>query len=239
MEVITRKSDLRIELEACISAYSESLERCVSVVHDRILMRKVKFPLLEFCAEELSSTLSEEEQLPFCDAIHKLGTEGGNVVLGKMLQLRMHEDFERSIEKAVEYIAVADVWYVPDIIGERVFGHALLTNTDAALKNFIRLKEHPVNWVIRAWGAGAHFAVKRGLSSEQCERLFEQLLSLASHSNREVRAGIGWAAKTTAKFHPEIIQANRKRIDDPSLTDNWFRNKVAIGLARNTHAKGN
>ena len=56
---------------------------------------------------------------------------------------------------------------------------------------------------------------------------------------KEIRQGIGWAAKTTARFHPDIIANFNNEIQDSSAVANWFRKKIEIGLNRNKHAQRN
>ena len=107
MRKITQKGEIVAELRPCIEAYQNgNLDQCLSVFHERILLNKVKFPLLEYCAATLYELLSEEEQLPFCDEIAKRQTEGGNVILGIILQKRLPNNFMQSFQKATEYILI-------------------------------------------------------------------------------------------------------------------------------------
>lgn len=55
---------------------------------------------------------------------------------------------------------------------------------------------------------------------------------MANTSNKEIRQGIGWAAKTTAKFHPEIINNFKDQILQTEKVKTWFRTKIRIGLDR-------
>lgn len=240
MRVITRKGELKEEMIFCTEAYTEQgLEACWREFDQRILQAKVKFPLLEFCASILYELLDKKEQLSFCDWVSKGGSEGGNVILGILLQKRMPNYFEESVQKTAEYIAAGQAWYVSDIIGERVWGFTLLYQTEEMLNEMRKLAKHPSHWVVRSLGAGAHYAIKKGLAKDKVHELFGFLLSLASSKNYEIRRGIGWAAKTTGKFHPEIIAAYQKQIDDAELTGNWFRSKVNMGLNRNAYAQRN
>ena len=239
MQTISRKGDIQIEWEACKEVFNnEKMDLFIVTVHERILSQKVKFPLLEYCAEEIYKLLPTYTQIPFCDAIEKLKTEGGNVILGKILQLRLPQHFDQSLEKATEYISKADIWYVCDIIGERVFGYALLHYPDKMLAEYKKLSTHSTNWVVRSLGAGGHYAIKKGLSEKKVQQLFEVLLTMANTNDKEVRQGLGWAAKTTAKFHPDIISHFQAEINNKNKVANWFRKKIEIGLNRNAYAKG-
>src|SRR5690606_25916890 len=108
-----------------------------------------------------------------------------------------------------------------------------------ALNFLYQLSTNASPFVVRSIGPGAHYAIKKGLPAKETEDLFKLLLSLANAKDGEIKRGIGWAAKTTAKFHPQIILKFRNLIDDPEKTGAWFRTKVRIGLERNAYAKGN
>ena len=49
---------------------------------------------------------------------------------------------------------------------------------------------------------------------------------MANTNDKEVRQGIGWAAKTTAKFHPDLITYYKDEIDNKAKVANWFRKKL-------------
>lgn len=240
MRVITRKSEIRTLLRECIQAYhANGVSACLTALENQILNKKIKFPLLEFCAHELYQEVKQEEQIELCDKIERLKTEGGNVLLGIILQNRLNNHFKPSIDKATEYISQADIWYVCDIIGERVYGYSLLSNPQRTILQIKKLSKHSANWVVRALGAGIHYAIKKGLNKEKVALVFPILLSLANAKDKEIRQGIGWAAKTTAKFHPDIIEQFEKEIQNKGQVANWFRTKISIGLYRNNYAKRN
>lgn len=240
LRVISRKSEIKELLAQCLTVYHKgTLTDCVDKVNALILSQKVKFPLLEYCAEQCHNQLQKEEHIPFCDMVQALKTEGGNVILGLMLQKRLESDFTQSIEKATAYIENADTWYVCDIIGERVFGYSLLHHPEVTIPEIERLSHHRTNWVIRSLGAGVHYAIKKGLDEENVKIVFKILLSMANTKDKEIRQGIGWAAKTTAKFHPVIIQQYKNEIENTKQVANWFRTKISIGLDRHNYAKRN
>ncbi|MBI3135159.1 MAG: DNA alkylation repair protein [Bacteroidetes bacterium] len=194
----------------------------------------MKFPLLEYGACRLYETIPEKEQLSICDQIAERNTLGGNVILGIILQKRLENHFAESFEKAATYIEHGAEWYVTDIIGERVFGVALLTHFTKAIPELKKLSHHKSNWVVRSIGPGAHYAIKKGLPEQHVKQLFELLLSLKKTTDFHVKTGIGWAAKTTAKFHPAIIQLFAAEIESAGP---WFRTKVRIGLERHAYVK--
>lgn len=240
MQTVTKKSELLPLLQQCHRVYCDSgLEQCIPVLHQLVLQKKVKFPLLEHCGRYFFDKIAVEEHIKFCDGIASYKTIGGNVIIGIVLQKRLGINFGQSCSKAEIYIAQADSWHICDIIGERVFGHALLQYTEEALPLMKRLAKHSNNWVIRSLGAGFHNAIKWGLAEIYVKELFRILLVLGNSKDKEIKQGVGWAAKTTAKYHPKIIAYFNEKIQDPKTTGQWFRTKVRIGLERNSYAKGN
>lgn len=239
MRTITRKPEVKAETEACINAYhTGGLQAGIDAVQSRLLGNKIKFPLLEYAATLLYEALPEEEHIPFCTAVEKLKTIGGNVLIGILLQHRLEHHFQESLERATYYISLADVWYVCDIIGERTYGFALLNYPAKTIPIIKKLSTHDTNWVIRSLGAGTHYALKKGLGAEDADTMFRILLTMANTKDKEIRQGVGWAAKTTAKFHPDIIDRYQTEINNTEQVANWFRKKIEIGLNRNKYAKG-
>lgn len=239
MKTITRKGDILAAVESCREAYlTGGVSAGIGQLQDKLLEHKVKFPLLESAAALLAGVLPAEAQLRFCDEVAALHTIGGNVLIGILLQKRLDENLSQSFAKAAEYIEGGEQWYVCDIIGERVFGYALLHQPERAWPEIVKLSTHSSFWVVRSLGAGGHYAIKKGLEKGMVARLFGLLLSLSGTQNKEVRQGVGWAAKTTAKFHPDVIGQYAAQIGDTAQVPHWFRNKINIGLARHRHAQG-
>lgn len=238
MKRITRKAEIREIFGNITEVYqNQGLSDVVEQCEKELLQHKVKFPLLEYAGESFYQLLPETEQLDFCDRIAALKTIGGNVILGIILQKRLEDHFLQSFEKAAEYIAAGEQWYVCDIIGERVFGFALLHWPERTFPELQRLSQHSSYWVVRSLGAGSHYAIKKGLEKEWVRQVFALLLSICNTRNKEVRQGVGWAAKTTAKFHPDIIERYRSHIQQAEQVPAWFRTKIKIGLARHQHAQ--
>jgi len=234
---ITHKSEIKAEAEAALKVYAESeLNGLVYEINQRLLQHKIRFPLLEYAAEVIQQNLPEKEHYPFCKAIANLYTIGGNVLIGIILQKRLDDSMKEVFHKATEYIDLGSEWYVTDIIGERVFGVALLRQPNKALSLLKNLAHHPSSYVVRSIGPGAHYAIKKGLPEKNVKAVFELLLSLADTKDHQVKQGIGWAAKTTAKFHPPIIDEYRPQIEAEHIGA-WFKTKVRIGLERHQYAQ--
>ncbi len=233
-KIISRKPEIKKHTDACLDVYREQgVSAFIKTFNTQVLQNKVKFPMLEYSGKLLCESIPPEEQLEICDRIERLKTIGGNVIIGIILQLRLKDYFEQSLEKATEYISQADAWYVCDIIGERVFGFALLHHSLETIPEIKKRSGHSSNWLLRSLGAGIHYAIKKGLDKKSVKTLFRILLSKANTKDKEIRQGIGWAAKTTAKFHPDIIAHFAATINDDDIVDNWFRRKIDIGLKRN------
>lgn len=239
MDIITKKSELKELLSSCISSYkNEGLNFCIKKTNTLILAKKIKFPLLEYAASEFFKILPLNQHLQFCDGIEAFKTIGGNVLVGIILQKRLEISLEESFQKAAQYISDSKHWYVSDIIGERVFGFALLKNPKKAFSLIKKYTFHENNMVQRATGAGMHYAIKKGLAKNYTNLVFELLLSKGSITDYQTKRGIGWAAKTMARFHPDVVIQYQDRIEAKE-TGQWFRTKVRIGLERNTYAKRN
>ncbi|MEZ5016175.1 MAG: DNA alkylation repair protein [Flavipsychrobacter sp.] len=240
MIIITKKPEVTKRVDSCIKVYNaKGIDAGVAAIQEHILSAKIKFPLLEHAATLLYEQLPEEDHIPLCTKIEQLKTIGGNVLIGIILQQRLSTHFSKSLEMATHYISLADVWYVCDIIGERTYGYALLHYPEQTLPIIKKLSTSDSNWVIRSLGAGGHYAIKKGLKAKHAVQLFQLLLTMANTKDKEIRQGVGWAAKTTAKFHPDIIQQHQKEINNTEQVANWFRKKIEIGLNRNSYAQRN
>lgn len=240
MQVISSKIQVKSITQQCLEVYRDNgTEDFLKIFNTQILEAKIKFPALESCAELLYSELPEYEHIEVCDRVEALKTIGGNVILGIFLQKKLAQNFEQAFSKATEYISKAHVWYICDIVGERVWGVALLTQTDKAIAEIEKLFKHENRWIVRSLGAGIHYAIKKGLQKENVETLFKILLENALNKDKEIKQGVGWAAKTTAKFHPDIVDRYKTEIENPQKTGAWFRTKIKIGLSRNQYAFGN
>ncbi|WP_336827636.1 DNA alkylation repair protein [Sphingobacterium multivorum] len=232
MDKITSKVQIREIVAAAkqqgqqsgIESFMLSLQAC-------LLKKKVRFPLLEFAAREIMLFVPETEQLHLTDRLIATTEMGSYVLTGIILQQRLPEHFEQSIHKACTYITIGNQWYVCDIIGERVLGHALLTSPKKAIPLLKELAHHSDKWIVRTIGVATHYAVKKGLSATYVNILLKLLISLSNTTDFHVKKGIGWGAKTIAKFHPDLVNCYSKAIESPE-TKQWFRTKITIGLNR-------
>lgn len=233
MDAITSKAEVQRLVAAALQAFhAKGMDAAVDSVHKHILSKKIRFPLLETAAKELYKSLPEQQHIQFLDKVTALHTIGGNVLAGMILQLRLGKHFKESFSKAIEYIIAGNEWYVCDIIGERVMGHALLTMPEEALPALRKLAKHEDKWIVRSVGVAGHYAVKKGLKKQYADEMFCLLLSLCTTTEFHTKKGVGWAAKTIAKFHPDIIEKYNSEIYDNEEVKQWFKTKIKIGLGR-------
>lgn len=204
----------------------------ISAIHTDILKRKVRYPILEFSAASIVAYFPDDVQPELADRLMALGENGSEVMAGKILQHRLRNHHEESIRKASEYIAAGGNWLCCDTIGERVFGYALLTLPDVTAPVLRRFSVSQDKWIVRAVGVAVHYAVKKGLKKQYVDEMFRLLLSMASNTELHVKKGVGWAAKTIAKFHPDIVGAYDAELADERMVKQWFITKIKIGLGR-------
>lgn len=217
--------------------FSDGMKSFVQATHQRILKKKVRFPILEYATKTLFSRIPEKFHFSICDELIDLDEIGSYVISGMVLQLHLEDNFRKSIRKAGEYIIRGDKWHVCDIIGERAFGHSLLTRPQKTIPILLKNSLHPNEWMIRSNGVAVHYAVKKGLNKNAVEPLFHLLLKHADAKGFHVKKGIGWAVKTIAKFHPEIIYTNLPGWKESENLGHWFKTKIRIGLSRQKEFK--
>ncbi|MCD6010688.1 MAG: alkylation repair protein [Flavipsychrobacter sp.] len=232
VNIITSKAEASPLVVRALTTYHYSgRDAFIRAVHDTILKRKIRYPILEYMAQEFYDSITEIDLINIADGIIALQQNGSEVIAGKMLQLRLDEHYEECINKAAEYIMLGSNWLPCDTMGERVFGHALFTDPKKTIPVLKRLAKHENKWIVRSVGVAVHYAVKKGLMKAGAEEMFRLLLSLADTTDFHTKKGIGWAAKTTAKFHPDIIMKYTVQLEQPEIKQ-WFKTKIKIGSGR-------
>ena len=237
--IISKKSEAKPIIETLKRFSAEDdYYGCVAHLHRELLSKRTKFPILEFTARELFDEIPACYQIAFCDKITSLNEIGSSVVTGIGLQLRLEDHFEESLEKAVEYVQEGNEWYHCDHIAERVHGFALLNYPEKTLPVLNRMVTDKDQWVVRMVGVAGHYAVKKGLKREYVTDVFRLILDNSHLSGIHVKSGLGWAAKTTAKFHPDIVESFAGEIESKKDVKKWFRKKVEKGLGRSEKFAG-
>jgi 3-methyladenine DNA glycosylase AlkD len=232
-EVIYSKAKVSLLIQNAVDkAGTGDIPLLAAELNKEVLTKKIKFPVLEHCAKELYGILDNEKHIEFLDNLVQNKEMGSWVIAGKLLQYRLDKNFEESLNKAIEYIIAGNEWYVCDIVGERVFGHALLTYPDKMLPKLKVFVKHEDKWIVRSVGIAAHYATKKGLQMPYVEDVFKLLLSQANTTEFHTKKGIGWGAKTIAKFHPDLMKIYENEIFNSNAVKRWFITKVNIGLNR-------
>lgn len=200
------------------------------LLESEILSHKVKFPILEYVAVTLQKTMNGDEIDDFFERLAAAKRESSYPIIGKLLQNQLEKDITNTFNKAIDQIIRGDVWYACDIISERVFGEGLLRDFDASYACLLKMGHHENMWIQRSIGIAAHYATKKHLPKAQVEKLFFLILDHGHKTSLYIKKGIGWPAKTIAKFHPDLIYKHEQRIKKTKLSK-WFQNKINIGLS--------
>ncbi|HYG53018.1 MAG TPA: DNA alkylation repair protein [Flavobacteriales bacterium] len=233
MSPIGSKTLVKPIVESSLTIYhKKGITPFVKAVHNQLLDKKIRFPVLEFAAELVCAELPVKDQLLTCKQIVEYRTIGGNVMAGIILQKYALTNPADSFKMAVECILYGNEWYCCDIIAERVMGVSLLLQPEKTIPLLKKLTVHKADFAVRTVGVATHYAVKKGLKKIHVEEMYKLLLSLATATGFHTKTGIGWGAKTCAKFHPDIIKKYRDELNDEKKVKTWFRTKVNIGLGR-------
>ncbi len=236
---ITSKPAIRSIIEKGLEKYDTGLEKSfIQYIHKELLQKKIKFPLLEYAAKLMADKISAKEQPQIINAIVELNEIGSYVLAGMILQLQLEKGINKPIQQASGYIVFGDVWYVCDIVGERVMGHALLTEPEKTIPILRKLSKDNNKWLVRSVGVATHYATKKGLPKIYADEMFLLLFSLSHTTEFHTKTGVGWGAKTIAKFHPDIISKYRSKIDESKTVRPWFTTKIKIGLGRSEKYAG-
>jgi hypothetical protein len=116
-------------------------------------------------------------------------------------------------------------------------GHALLLFPQKTIPILNKLIKDENKWISRSVGVASHYATKKGLKKKYAEEMFLILLSRSHITDFHPKTGIGWGAKTIVKFHPDIYQKYKSKIEQDSVRP-WFRTKLKIGLGRSSKYAG-
>lgn len=230
---ITRKLEIRDITEKLIPLYqSGSPAGFLAGIEQEILRHRVKFPLLEYVAHQCSTIIPEDQQLDFLNKMAELEYEGGYVVIAIVLQNRLTDNLAETFEQAGHFIVKADKWYACDIIAERVFGVALLNRFETSFPIICEYTIHNNDWIKRASGIGMHYATKKGLKQDAVEQLLQLILAKGNGCSLFPKKGFGWALKTMARFHPQMMKAYLPQIVNNPEVDLWYKAKIRMGLNR-------
>jgi len=174
-----------------------------------ILTTKIPFPQLDriglvFGKAAKSAPL---KYIELFDEIQEGNKMGGYIIVGKALSVLLDIDLRLCLSKAREYLIKGDRWYVCDILGERVYGQALLSNFEETLPHLGRFSRDQNRWVKRSVGVAVHSFVKRTPNdNERIKRLLELLSLQIEEKDNSAIKGIGWGLKTIGKYQPQLLE---------------------------------
>ena len=192
----------------CIKSISQDDKQAFWQVLNPVLDSKVPFPLLDEIGKQLGQAgkLDKSRYFAIFDSIIETDKMGGYVIVGQGLAQFFEHNLEASLLKAKEVITKGKTWYVCDIIGERVFGQALVDYFAVALTVLEQMTNDENQAVRRSLGVSVHFFVKRKPTEvKSMRRLFEGLLlPLVEDKRVFVVKGTGWGLKTIGRYQPEL-----------------------------------
>jgi 3-methyladenine DNA glycosylase AlkD len=174
-----------------------------------VLDAKVPFPLLDEIGKLLGEAgkLDNQRYFDIIDEIVAADKMGGYVIVGQALAQFPEKQLEKSLNKAKEAVIKGKTWYVCDIVGERVFGQALVLYFESAVSVIQKMTALESQEVRRSIGVGVHFFAKRRPNdTEEMKRLLTVLLVLVEDRRVFVVKGVGWGLKTSGKHQPELIE---------------------------------
>jgi hypothetical protein len=204
--VDARQADaLGVEIAALVQAgrADEAYARLTPV-----LAQRTPFRLLERIGQEIGAGPLPQVN-GFLECIAADRTEGGWVVIGGALGQQLERDPAGAFARCRAYVALADVWYAPDILGERVPGPALLTDFQPTLDLLAPWREDANAWVRRTVGVAVHFWAKRSCGEperiSQAEALLAFLEPMFEERDTDAIKGVGWGLKTLGKHYPDPV----------------------------------
>jgi len=173
-----------------------------------VLAQRTPFPKLGLIGEAVGAGPLEEVDA-FLEHVASHRTEGGWVVIGTALGQQIDRDLPGALARCCDYVVAADVWYAPDILGERVPGPALVSSFDPALALLSPWRQDASRWVRRTVGVAVHFWAKRSRGAVELTPRAEALLTflepMFSEWDMDAVKGVGWGLKTLGRNCPELV----------------------------------
>jgi hypothetical protein len=173
-----------------------------------VLAERTRFPLLGHIGAAVGAEPLEPVNA-FLDHIAEARTEGGWVVIASALGQQLDRDPDGAFARCRAVIIAADVWYAPDILGERVPGPALIADFQPTLDRLAPWREDADRWVRRTVGVSVHFWAKRSRGAAehaaQAEALLAFLAPMFEESNADAIKGVGWGLKTLGRVYPGLV----------------------------------
>lgn len=82
--IIGSHAELKPSLDKTLAVYEQDgLDAFVTAVHKTILRKKIRYPILEFAAQEFFKRIPPDEHIAIADRIIALKENGSEVIAGK------------------------------------------------------------------------------------------------------------------------------------------------------------
>ncbi len=168
---------------------------------------RTRFPILDRIGLRLGqSNLDVADLLAVFDYMVSRKSIGYYVIVGSGLQQRLERNMTKCLKAAAGYIKFGDSWDRCDVIAERVWGAALVTDFPKARKYLEGATKNENRWIRRAVGVAVHFFSKRKRDAlHEMRELLDILALVIMESNRDAIKGIGWGLKTIGKYQPGLL----------------------------------
>ena len=194
--------------QKCVAFLEEdSVDNALDALYP-LLSQKIPFLLLDHAGDILGNLAVEKPRglISLLDKIESTKAMGGYVIIGSALTCFTDYDLARALDKAKEYTIKRDIWYVTDIIGERVPGKALVNHFDETLSILETYYDEPNPRVRRSVGVAIHYFTKRvRKDQEKAKRLIGLLSPYFEEKDIRIIKGIGWGLKTLGRYYPDLV----------------------------------
>jgi 3-methyladenine DNA glycosylase AlkD len=175
-----------------------------------VLAQRTPFRLLDRIGARVDC--SPDHQPVVADLLDRIAaerTEGGWVVIASALGQCLAHDLKGTCARCRSFVIEGDVWYVADILGERVPGPALVDHFGPALSALAPWRTDDNRWVRRAVGVAVHFWAKRSRGAPdlraEASRLLEFLEPMFGEWEMDAVKGVGWGLKTLGRHYPDQV----------------------------------
>jgi hypothetical protein len=172
-----------------------------------VLSERTKFDMLRLIGHPIGRGALDQVN-SFIELIAADKSEGGWVVIGSALEMRLDRDSRGAFDRCREYIIAGDVWYAADILGEQVPGNALVADFESSLRLLAPWRVDKNRWVRRAVGVSARHWAKRARGADEKQEQAAELLDFLEPSFAEwqmdAAKGTGWGLKTLGRYYPDL-----------------------------------
>ncbi len=173
-----------------------------------VLAERTPFAMLRHISDPVGAGPIEPVNA-FLERVAVDKTEGGWVIIAKALERQLDRDLDGALARCRGFVAVADIWYAADTMGEGVVGQALVDHFEPALELLASWREDANPWVRRAVGTGVHLWAKRSRGAAELVPRARTLLAFLKPMFEEwdiiAVKGVGWGLKTLGRNYADLM----------------------------------